>query len=160
MSNPTREELLALALGVLPELPGVVDVLSEDGGSYELRLSHVEGKVLHGFCARPTMPRDLHLLARVFDPARGRYEVEFEVMDSFFFTGGETLAHLAVGAPPPQGPPRLAARPGLAQAGRERGATAYCCPAIRGSRCAWWTSPAPASRSSRSASSPRATCSR
>jgi hypothetical protein len=96
MSKPTREELLALALGVLPELPGVVDVLSEDGGSYELRLSHIEGKVLHGFCVRPVMPKDLHLLARVFDPARGRYEVEFEVVDSFFHTGSETVAHLAV----------------------------------------------------------------
>jgi len=67
MSNDQRVELVSLALGVLPELPSVVDVLSEGGGSYELRLSHQEDDLLHGFCAAQAAQPHLHLLARVFD---------------------------------------------------------------------------------------------
>ena len=96
MSNDQRVELVSLALGVLPELPSVVDVLSEGGGSYELRLSHRENDLLHGFCAAPAAHPRLHLLARVFDAARGRYEIEFEVEQSFFHTGSESLVHLTV----------------------------------------------------------------
>src|SRR4029079_6992596 len=96
MSNDQRVELVSLALGVLPELPSVVDVLSEGGGSYELRLSHQEDDLLHGFCAAQAAQPHLHLLARVFDAARGRYEVEFEVEESFFHTGSESLVHLTV----------------------------------------------------------------
>jgi hypothetical protein len=98
MSDSSRGDLVALALGVLPELPGVVGVLSEDGGVYELRLSHAEGALLHGFC-NPAVARDgLQLLARVSDPSRGRYEVEFAVRESFFHTGSEALLHLGVTA--------------------------------------------------------------
>jgi hypothetical protein len=38
----------------------------------------------------------LHLLARVVDEQRGRYEIEFEVVEAFFHSGQEALMHLAV----------------------------------------------------------------
>jgi hypothetical protein len=96
MSQSSRAELMTLALGVLPALPATVDVLSEGGGCHVLRLSHSEGDVLHGFCTRSAMRTGLHLLARVFDEQRGRYEIEFEVEESFFHTGSESLVHLTV----------------------------------------------------------------
>ena len=39
---------------------------------------------------------DLHLLARIYHPGRGRYEVEFEVVEHFFHSTTEALVHLAV----------------------------------------------------------------
>ena len=136
MSNDQRVELVSLALGVLPELPSVVDVLSEGGGSYELRLSHREDDLLHGFCAAPAAHPRLHLLARVFDAARGRYEIEFEVEETFFHTGSESLVHLTVTT-------SATARPAAPRRGSAcrsswtpASATAARCPATRRSRCA------------------------
>ena len=96
MSQPTREELLTLALGVLPELPDTIDVLSEDGGCFSLNLFEREDEMLLGYAPRGAMRNDLHLLARVYYPGRGRYEVEFEVVDHFFHSVSEALVHLAV----------------------------------------------------------------
>jgi hypothetical protein len=96
MSESNREQLLALALGVLPELPGSVDVLSAAGGGLTVTLSHQEGDLLHGFVPAGTVSPDLQLLARVLDQSRGRYEVEFLVADAFFHTAAETLVHLEV----------------------------------------------------------------
>lgn len=96
MSEPTREELLTLALGVLPPPPGKVEVLSEAGGSFPLTLSGQEDGVLHGFAPRHAVRNDLHLLARVANPGRGRYEVEFQVADCFFHSTTEALVHLVV----------------------------------------------------------------
>lgn len=96
MSKPDPEELLTLALGVLPPLPCKVDVLSEDGGSFALAVSHPEDGVLHTFGPRDRMRKDLHLLARITDESRGGYEVEFEVLETFFHSGLETLAHVGV----------------------------------------------------------------
>ena len=44
--KPSREELMQLALGVLPELPCKIDVLSEDGGSFALDLLQLEDELL------------------------------------------------------------------------------------------------------------------
>jgi len=96
MSQPTREERLTLALGVLPELPDTVDVLSEDGGCFPLSLLEREEDMLLGYAPRGAMRNDLHLLARVYYPGRGRYEVEFEVAEHFFHSVSEALVHLAV----------------------------------------------------------------
>ena len=96
MSQPTREELLTLALGVLPELPDTVDVLSEDGGCFPLSLFEREEDMLLGYAPRGAMRNDLHLLARVYYPGRGRYEVEFEVVEHFFHSVTEALVHVAV----------------------------------------------------------------
>jgi hypothetical protein len=96
MSQPTREELLTLAMGVLPDLPDTVDVLSEDGGCFPLNLLDREEGMLLGYAPRGAMRNDLHLLARVFYPGRGRYEVEFEVVEHFFHSVSEALVHLAV----------------------------------------------------------------
>jgi len=96
MSQSSRAELLTLALGVLPALPTTVDVLSEGGGCHVLRLSQVEDDLLHGYSTRSAMRAGLHLLARVYDDRRGRYEIEFEVDESFFHSGQEALVHLAV----------------------------------------------------------------
>jgi PilZ domain len=96
MPEPTREELLTLALGVLPEPPETVDVLSEDGGCFPLTISGLEEHLLHGYAPRNSVRPDVHLLARVFYPERGRYEVEFEVVEVFFHSTQEALVHLAV----------------------------------------------------------------
>ncbi len=96
MSKPTREELLTLALGVLSEPPETVDVLSEDGGCFPLTIMGLEDGLLHAYAPRNAVRTDLHLLARVFYPERGRYEVEFEVIESFFHSSQEALVHLGV----------------------------------------------------------------
>src|SRR2546423_7613949 len=96
MAQPTREELLTLALGVLPELPDTVDVLSEDGGCFPLNLAEREEQMLLGYAPRGAMRTDLHLLARVYYPGRGRYEVEFEVGEHFFPSVSGALVHPAV----------------------------------------------------------------
>ncbi len=96
MPEPTREELLTLALGVLPEPPETVDVLSEDGGCFPLTITGLEDDLLHAYAPRNAVRHDVHLLARVFYPERGRYEVEFEVIESFFHSSHEALVHLAV----------------------------------------------------------------
>src|SRR6476659_2296011 len=80
----------------MPELPEIVDVLSEDGGCFPLRISEREEDLLLGYAPRGAIRDDLHLLARVYHPGRGRYEVEFEVVDHFFHSTQEALAHLAV----------------------------------------------------------------
>ena len=96
MSEPTREELLTLALGVLPELPETVDVLSEDGGCFPVTLSEREDDLLLGYAPRAAIRDDLHLLARLYHPGRGRYEVEFEVVEHFFHSIPDAQVHLAV----------------------------------------------------------------
>ena len=99
-TKPSQEELLALALGVLPPLPCQVEVLSEDGGSFDMALaaggSQGAHRLLQAFGPRDQVRKELHLLARITDEVRGRYEVEFEVMEAFFQSGSETLMHVAV----------------------------------------------------------------
>ena len=94
--QPTREELLTLALGVLPELPDTIDVLSEDGGCFPLALEDRQDGLLRGQAPRSAIRDELHLLARVYYPDRGRYEVELEVVEHFFQSVSEALVHLAV----------------------------------------------------------------
>ncbi|HET6848214.1 MAG TPA: PilZ domain-containing protein [Gaiellales bacterium] len=94
--EPTREELLTLALGVLPDLPDTIDVLSEDGGCFPLALDDRQDGLLLGQAPRSAIRDDLHLLARVYYPDRGRYEVELEVVEHFFQSVSDALVHLAV----------------------------------------------------------------
>jgi hypothetical protein len=94
--KPDQEELLTLALGVLPDLPTEVEVLSEDGGAFTIRLNEVADSLLHGVGPRDHLRKELHLLARITDEARGRYEIELEVREEFFVTGRESLMHMAV----------------------------------------------------------------
>ena len=95
--DATPEQLMTLALGVLPPPPFKVEVLSEDGGSFELAVTALEDDhLLHAYGPRDHLRTELHLLARITDESRGRYEVEFEVREAFFHSGAETLAHVAV----------------------------------------------------------------
>jgi len=96
MSKLTRHEMLTLALGVLPPPPMEVEVLSEDGGAFPFRIFEQEGELLHAFAPRKRVRKELHLLARVTDEKRGRYEVEFEVDEAYFHSGSEALVHAAV----------------------------------------------------------------
>ncbi len=96
MSDTTREQLLVLALGVLPAPPGSIEVISEDGGCFPIRISHRDGDVLHAYIPRTSARINLHLLARVHDPERGSYEVEFKVVDAFYHSGQEALVHAAI----------------------------------------------------------------
>ena len=96
MSKLTRHEMLTLALGVLPPPPTEVEVLSEDGGAFLLRIVEQEDDLLHAFAPRKQVRKELHLLARVTDEQRGRYEVEFEVDEAYFHSAAEALVHAAV----------------------------------------------------------------
>jgi PilZ domain-containing protein len=98
MSDPQHDALLMLALGVLSEPPCSVDVLSEDGGSFPMQLLEPSEGFLHAQGPRAAMRKDLLLLARVSDPERGRYEVEFVVDEAFFHSTSEALVHLKVSA--------------------------------------------------------------
>jgi hypothetical protein len=96
MSKLTRHDMLTLALGVLPPPPAEVEVLSEDGGAFPLRIFELEDELLHAFAPRKLVRRELHLLARVTDEHRGRYEVEFEIDEAYFHSSSEALIHAAV----------------------------------------------------------------
>jgi PilZ domain len=96
MSTQNPADLLQLALGVFPALPAIVEVLSEDGGGFPLRLADTDDGLLHAYGPRTQMRKDLRLLARVTDPERGRYEVEFEVAEVFYHSAADALVHLAV----------------------------------------------------------------
>ncbi len=87
---------MQLALGVLPELPCQIDVLSEDGGSFALDLLQLEDELIPAFGPHDQVRKELHLLSRITDEVRGRYEIEFEVMEAFFQSGAVTLLHLGV----------------------------------------------------------------
>ena len=96
MSKPTRQDLLTLALGVLPPPPTEVEVLSEDGGAFPLHIFQQEEDLLHAFAPRKMVRKELHLLARVDDEKRGRYEVEFEIDEAYFHSTSEALVHAAI----------------------------------------------------------------
>jgi hypothetical protein len=96
MSTLTPADLLQLALGVFPPLPTIVEVLSADGGGFTLRIAAREGDLMHAYGPRTQMRNELQLLARITDPHRGRYEVEFEVAETFYHSAADALAHLAV----------------------------------------------------------------
>jgi hypothetical protein len=96
MSTPTPEDLLQLALGVFPPLPTIVEVLSADGGGFALRIAGRDDDLVHAYGPRTQMRKDLQLLARITDPTRGRYEVEFEVAEIFYHSAADALLHLTV----------------------------------------------------------------
>ena len=96
MSTPTPADLLQLALGVFPPLPTIVEVLSADGGGFALRIADREDELLHAYGPRAQMRKELQLLARITDPSRGRYEVEFEVAEVFYHSAADALMHLTV----------------------------------------------------------------
>jgi hypothetical protein len=96
MSTPNPADLLQLALGVFPPLPAIVEVLSEDGGGFALRIADRDADLLQAHGPRTQLRKDLRLLARITDAARGRYEVEFEVDEVFYHSAADALVHLRV----------------------------------------------------------------
>jgi PilZ domain len=96
MSTPTPADLLQLALGVFPPLPTIVEVLSEDGGGFALRIAAREDELLHAYGPRTQMRKELRLLSRITDAQRGRYEIEFEVAAVFYHSATDALLHLTV----------------------------------------------------------------
>ena len=96
MDDSQREQMLMLARGVLPELPCTIQVLSEDGGSFDLHVQIEQDGLLHAIAPRDRIRDGLRVLGRIVDPTRGRYEVELEVMESFWHSQTEVLTHLAV----------------------------------------------------------------
>jgi len=96
MAEVSRADLLSLALGVLPQPPASIDVISEDGGSFRSALDGVERDLLRIYAPRTAVRNGLKLMARITDENRGGYEVEFEIVEVFFHSGAEALAHVAV----------------------------------------------------------------
>ena len=151
MSEPNREQLLALALGVLPELAG--ERRRAVGGRRRLspsRSSHQEGDLLHGLRARrhasaPTCSCWPACSTRL----AGRYEVEFEVVEPSSTPAAETLVHLAVTLVRHRKARR--ASPRVTVSVPLGGANAVLpgrSPGTQSSRCGWWTCRPPAWRSS------------
>ena len=96
MSTPDPGVLVQLALGVFPPLPAIVEVLSEDGGGFALRIVACEDGLIHAYAPRTQVRKELRLLARITDAQRGRYEVEFEAAEIFYHSAADALVHLAV----------------------------------------------------------------
>ena len=96
MAEPSRADLLSLALGVLPQPPALLDVISEDGGAFRAALDGVDHDMLRLYAPRTAVRKDLRLLARITDQDRGGYEVELEVVEVFFHSGAEALTQAAV----------------------------------------------------------------
>jgi hypothetical protein len=96
MSTQTPADLLQLALGVLPPLPTIIEVLSEDGGGFPVRISDRDDALLQAYAPRTQMRKELRLLARITDPDRGRYELELEVVEVFYHSAADALVHLGV----------------------------------------------------------------
>ena len=96
MADPTRADLLSLALGVLPPPPAPLDVMSEDGGAFSVALDGVDQDMLRLYAPRTAVRKDLRLLARITDQDRGGYEVELEVVEMFFHSGAEALVQAVV----------------------------------------------------------------
>lgn len=96
MSTPNPATMLQLALGVFPPLPAIVEALSEDGGGFALRIFDRDDELMHAYGPRTQLRKDLRLLARITDPERGRYEVEFEVAEVFYHSAADALVHLTV----------------------------------------------------------------
>ena len=129
MSEPTREELLTLALGVLPELPRSSTCCRRTAAASRCRLVRARGRPAAGYAPRGAMRDDLHLLARVYRPrprplrgrVRGRRALLPQHPRGAGAPGGERR-------PPPQGPPRLPTRRRLETGNGERQASAARCP--------------------------------
>ena len=144
---PRATRCSRLRSGVLPP-PGVVEVLSEDGGAFALRIVEQRGRAPARLRAHGTHVRkELHLLARVTDAQRGRYEVEFEVDEAFFHRAAERWCTPPYsGVQPPQdapGAPRASRSP---SAPTPASSSAARCPATRDARrAAWSTSRRPGS---------------
>ena len=96
MDDSQREQMLMLARGVLPELPCTIQVLSEDGGSFDLQVESEQEGLLHAVAPRDRVRDQLRVLGRIVDSTRGRYEVELEVVESFWHSQTEVLVHLTV----------------------------------------------------------------
>jgi len=45
----TSRELLTLALDLLPEMPGTVEVYAQDGGVFNLMLAAIEGDMIYAY---------------------------------------------------------------------------------------------------------------
>lgn len=110
MAQPSRADLLSLALGVLPDPPALLDVISEDGGAFRVALDGVDHDMLRLYAPRTAVRKDLRLLARITDHDRGGYEVELEVAEVFFHSGAEALVQAGVAQVRRRKMRRLAAR--------------------------------------------------
>ncbi len=98
--DTTSRQLLDLARCVLPSAPCVIDVVFEDGGSFPVSLlgEETENDVVCLHAPRRAVRDGTRLLARVSDEQGGGYEVELEIVASFFHFGEEALVHAAVTA--------------------------------------------------------------
>jgi len=66
------------------------------GGGFALRIAAREDELLHAYGPRTQMRKELRLLSRITDAQRGRYEIEFEVAEVFYYSATDALLHLAV----------------------------------------------------------------
>ncbi len=96
MDDSQREQMLLLARGILPSLPAAVQVLSEDGGSFDLQVEQAENGLLVAVAPRDRIRDELRLLGRIVVDTRGRYEIELEVAESFWLSQTEVIVNLQV----------------------------------------------------------------
>jgi hypothetical protein len=101
MSFPARQDfedqaLLEKALPLLPTLPGTIEVIAENGGTFPLTLAAVEGLVIYGYGNRDLVGDDLVIEARPRSESGDGHDIRFRVLRSYFQSGDELLLHLKV----------------------------------------------------------------
>jgi hypothetical protein len=94
--STSPNELLDVALDLLPELPCSIEVFSQDGGSFVLTLSSSDGDLLYGYGSREHVRDGLSLEYRPRNAEGDGHNIRFTVRRSFFQSGLDLLVHLSV----------------------------------------------------------------
>ena len=92
----TSKELLTLALDLLPEMPGTVEVYAQDGGVFNLMLAAVEGDMIYAYGDRNHVRDGLSLTWQQRNQEGDGHNVRFTIQRTFFQSGAELLLHLYV----------------------------------------------------------------
>jgi len=92
----TSKELLNLALDLLPEMPGTVEVYAQDGGVFNLMLAAIEGDMIYAYGDRNHVRDGLTLTWQQRNQEGDGHNVRFTIQRTFFQSGAELLLHLYV----------------------------------------------------------------
>jgi hypothetical protein len=92
----TSKELLNLALDLLPEMPGTVEVYAQDGGVFNLMLAAIEGDTIYAYGDRNHVRDGLTLTWQQRNQEGDGHNVQFTIQRTFFQSGAELLLHLYV----------------------------------------------------------------
>jgi PilZ domain len=124
----SSQHLVDLARCALPSAPCVIEMVFEDGGSFAVSLLGYEDDVVCLHAPRRAVRDQMRLFTRISDEQGGGYEVELEIVESFFHTGEEALVHATVTAVRRRKGRRLAPRVTVAERATARVASSTSLP--------------------------------